>query len=435
MESIIRDKIMEYFLLNNLFSPAQYGFIKGRSTMLQLLKIVDNITTSLDSGGQVDIIYTDFEKAFDKVPHKRLLSKLKSYGICKKLINWIEAFLCFRTQCVKINGVFSDIKPVLSGIPQGSVLGPVLFVIFINDMPDVCKYLSEVFLFADDSKLYKHINDNTDYLCLKQSCQNVYDWSNEWCMKLNIDKCKVLTIIKNKNKAQNLEYGFRTDLHGFVALDHVDSIKDLGVIVDCNLNFSDHIYEKIKKAYQMIGIIKRNFKNIDKNTFILLYTSLIRSHLEYANSVWNPYKSGFIADLEKVQKRATKLIWSCKSMHYSERLRYLGLPTLKYRRLRGDMIETFKILNGFYDLNTVPVLTLNINTRTRGNSLKLKHNRCRYDINKFSFCHRVVGVWNSLPNNVILSCSINSFKNNLDKHWHNEDILYNWEASLTGGLA
>jgi len=152
------------------------------------------------------------------------------------------------------------------------------------------------------------------------------------------------------------------------------------------------------------------------------------------NSVWSPFRIGLIGDLEKVQKRATKFVTKCKSMSYVERLKFLKLPTLKYRRLRGDMIETFKILNGYYDNNVTPELIRNFDVRTRGNSLKLKHVYSRLDLKKYSFCARVVNAWNSLPDVVVRSTSINSFKNSVDRFWCNEEIYYNWEANLSGVL-
>jgi hypothetical protein len=136
--------------------------------------------------------------------------------------------------------------------------------------------------------------------------------------------------------------------------------------------------------------------------------------------------------LEKVQKRATKMIGACKKLHYSDRLKFLNLPTLKFRRIRGDMIETYKILNGIYDSSVVPILNRNLDSRTRGNSLKLMHSRSKYDLRKYSFCSRVVGAWNSLPDYVVTVNSVNAFKNSLDKHWRNEDLYFNWEANIAG---
>ena len=201
MESLIRDIIAQYFTVNNLFSSFQYGFIKGRSATLQLLNIMEDWTSALNSGKQVEVVYTDFAKAFDKVPHQRLLTKLRSYGLDDKLISWIRDFLCCRTQRVRIDGSYSNPLPVKSGIPQGSVLGPLLFVIYINDLPDVCHDLCSLFLFADDAKLYKVINQRDDLTLLVTACQALLEWCDKWCMKLNTDKCKALTL--GKSKAQN----------------------------------------------------------------------------------------------------------------------------------------------------------------------------------------------------------------------------------------
>jgi len=219
-----------------------------------------------------------------------------------------------------------------------------------------------------------------------------------------------------------------------VNLEHVEKFCDLGVVVDSELKFEDHVHDKINLASKMLGIINRNFKNLDKATFILLYKSLVRSHLEFAHSVWCPYKKGVIYEIEKIQKRATKMVQDCKGKNYKERLQFLNLPTLKFRRVRGDMIEVFKIIHNLYDQSVVPSLSRNHDIRTRGNSFKLAVDRCKYDLRKYSFCNRVTSVWNSLPDFVVCCGSLNSFKNNLDKFWSQEDVIYNYESNLLASI-
>jgi hypothetical protein len=169
LESLVRDHIMNYMLLNNLLSDKQYGFVKGRSTMLQLLHMLDNWTSSLEEGGQVDAIYTDFEKAFDKVPHKRLLYKLEAYGVNKTILKWIQDFLSDRTQRVRVKGSYSGWGKVTSGIPQGSVLGPILFLVYVNDLPFSCEQDSNIYLFANDANIFRHINCESDCDKLQES--------------------------------------------------------------------------------------------------------------------------------------------------------------------------------------------------------------------------------------------------------------------------
>ena len=215
-----------------------------------------------------------------------------------------------------------------------------------------------------------------------------------------------------------------------IQLDTVNSVNDLGVIVDSNLAFKEHINSKVNRAFSMLGIIKRNFDNIGKDVFLSLYKSLVRCHLEYGHSVWNPHHIGLIRELESVQKRATKLVFACRKLSYSDRLRFLQLPTLRYRRLRGDMIEVYKIMHGMYDPVVCPELFRNFDNRTRGNQLKLLHTRSNLDIRKYSFSCRVVSMWNLLPDYVILSGSLDLFKVNLDKFWIDKDIYFNFEAEL-----
>jgi len=209
MESIIRDHIINFFLHNDYFSKYQYGFIKGRSTALQLLCIMDEWTNKMDSGAQVDAIYTDFAKAFDTVPHRRLLCKLKSYNINDQLIAWINNFLCDRKQRIGVNGEFSTWSEVLSGIPQGSILGPLLFLIYINDLPDICTQQdasTKIYLYADDAKIFKVINQTSDQADLQAVMNSVKNWSDEWLLKLNADKCKTVSYYLKKLAQYSVSY-------------------------------------------------------------------------------------------------------------------------------------------------------------------------------------------------------------------------------------
>ena len=172
METLVRDHILAHLVSNNLLSKRQYGFLPKRSTTLQLLKVLDEWSVCLERGEPVDAIYTDFQKAFDKVPHRRLLAKLKAYGIRKEVIRWIEAFLVGRQQRVEVNGQASAWEEVFSGVPQGSVLGPLLFVIYINDLPD--SVLSTLMLYADDSKVYRSIASELDGAQLQDDLHAMY---------------------------------------------------------------------------------------------------------------------------------------------------------------------------------------------------------------------------------------------------------------------
>ena len=192
MEKLIRKKIVDHFHRHNLFSNRQFGFIGGRSTALQLLVVLEHWTSILDEGGTIDAIYTDFMKAFDKVLHKRLINKLKSYRISDQTCLWICNFLSSRKQRVEVNGEFSQWHNVTSGIPQGSVLGPILFVVFINDLLDCVD--SEVSMFADDTKLYRTIAHQSDIQTVQNDINNLFNWSEKWLLRFHSDKCKDLPI-------------------------------------------------------------------------------------------------------------------------------------------------------------------------------------------------------------------------------------------------
>ena len=213
---------MIHVISNSLFSSKQFGFIKGRSTVLQLLHVLDSWVKNLEEGGQIDVIYMDFTKAFDKVPHCRLIiNKLRSYGVNDQLILWIKNFLLHRSQIVKINNEFSAWHSVVSGMSQGNVLGPLLFVIFISDLPDTCSDFAEIFLFTDDAKLFKHVRSAV----LQRSCDRLFQWSNQWLLKLNVDTCKVLSI--GLRNTTDFTY-YLEDINDRIELQRTSSMKDLG---------------------------------------------------------------------------------------------------------------------------------------------------------------------------------------------------------------
>ena len=424
LEKIVRERIINFMKNENLFSNRQYGFISGRSTQLQLLEVLDKWTEALDEGYSIDCVYMDYAKAFDTVPHRRLLHKLSKYEINPKAVSWIENFLGNRTQQVIVQGEESSWKPVTSGIPQGSVLGPLLFVIFINDLPDCVT--SEAYLFADDTKIFRVIANEEDRGELQKDLNQLDTWSKDWLLKFHPQKCKFMKIGKDE---KNINYTLKDQ-----KLQKVMEEKDIGVIIDDQLEFESHISEKINKANKMFGLLRRSFNCLDIKNFTCLYKTMVRTHLDYASSVWSPYKIKHIEMIENVQRRCTRQLPYLKDLSYPERLKKLNLPTLAYRRLRGDMIETYKIIQGIYDKESASFLKMwtDIAQRDigRGHDMRLYLQRSIKPVRKNSFGVRIVNIWNNLPENVVNSPNVNIFKNRLDKHWENQEIVFNYRAEL-----
>ena len=197
-EKVIKNKLSNHLIEQKLLSPHQFGFIPGRNTNTQLLVSIKEWQRNLDNSIPTDVVYLDFRKAFDTVPHKRLLYKLSKHGIKGNLLSWIKDFLSNRTQYVKINNSKSDECPVTSGVPQGSVLGPMLFIFYINDLPDVSNVITMIY--ADDTKAYTSIKSLEDRNNLQQSIDRMYDWSQTWQLHFNQSKCQILHIGSNNPK-------------------------------------------------------------------------------------------------------------------------------------------------------------------------------------------------------------------------------------------
>ena len=411
MEKIINKKLQDHITTNNLLCQNQHGFTKGRSCLTNLLMALENWTREIDQGNDVDVIYLDFAKAFDSVPHKRLLRKLKGYGIEGKLLSWIQDFLQGRQQRVIYNDEASEWTDVLSGVPQGSVLGPTLFILYVMDIPDVIG--SNVDMFADDTKIYRVVRNDSDAELLQRDINNLVDWSNKWMMKFNVSKCKHMRISRN---SPDPEY-FMTGGNGAQRLDSIEKEKDLGVFVSNNMKVGNQCVEAANKANRALGLVNRTFKYHNPRSFTNLYKSYVRPHLEFAVQAWSPYLKKDIRILEKVQRRATRLIHGLENLSYEDRLERTGLYSLECRRQRGDLIETFKILKGLEEIQAEKLFTLSQYPSTRGGPLKLSKTRSRTDIRKNFFSQRSVNLWNSLPESIKAANTVISFKSSLDRHW------------------
>ena len=421
MEKIIRDNLMKFLTQNDLLSDSQFGFVPGRSCTLQLLVCIEKWTKQFDEGNNVDIIYTDFSKAFDVVSHSKLITKIFSTGITGEIGNWIKDFLSNRYQRVRIQDSFSSWIPVKSGVPQGSVLGPVLFLLYINDLP---KALHEniIELFADDAKLNKSISSGEDAAILQANFNRMVSWSDKWSLKLNTKKCKVLHISKSSDSVKQSYY--MNSPEGPITLDEVEYEKDLGVYIDSKLSFETHVNNSVKLANKMTGIIKRNFKFMGDQVFLNLYKTLVRPHLEYSCVVWDPITLRDQRLVEGVQRRATKLIPNMQSLNYEQRLVNLGLPSLQYRRMRADMIQVYKIVTGVDRVDPNMFFEFAKSSRTRGHKYKLCKPRCKTSFRRHVFSHRVVDIWNSLSSSVVEAPDINSFKTRLNTFWKDHPIKF-----------
>ncbi len=264
-----------------------------------------------------------------------------------------------------IQGDKSDWADVLSGIPQGSVLGPTLFLVFINDLPDVVSNLVKIF--ADDSKLYSTVNSTSDCENIQKDLNALSEWSDKWELRFNASKCKSLHIGRTNRKHI---YEMNENIQS-IQIQQVQEERDLGVIFQSDLKFGTHISKCVNKANSILGLVKRSFTFMDKEMFLTLHKSLIRPHLEYATAVWSPHLQKDIFMIENVQRRATRLVQEIRYLPYEERLKKLGLPTLKYRRTRNDQLQVFKIMNEIDKLDRNKFFNTTVDDRTRGHSSKL----------------------------------------------------------------
>ena len=408
MERVIKSQIVEYLEGNGIIYDSQHGFRGRRSCLTNLLEFMELVSRRLDEGEPVDVVFLDFQKAFDKVPHKRLMLKLRAMGIGGKLWAWIESWLSNRRQRVVIGGVCSEWREVESGVPQGSVLGPLLFVMYINDIDE--GLVNRIMKFADDTKVVGRVSNQEEVDGLQRDLGRLGEWSKQWLMPFNVGKCKVMHMGGN-NREEILE------LEG-VALEVVEVERDLGVALSRDMKVAVQCGRAASKGYQVLGMIGRTFTSKKCNIVVKLYKSLVRPHLEYCIQAWRPHLLKDREVLERVQRRATRMMEECRGREYEDRLRIAGLTSLEERRRRADMVEVYKIMNGLENIEERKFVERSkegSSRETRGHAMKLYKRGVRTDSAKYSFGNRVMVEWNRLPSSVVESGSLGSFKGRLDK--------------------
>ena len=403
MEHIVLSCIMDHADKNNILYSLQHGFRSSRSCESQLLSFTDDVSKNLNNNSQTDILIMDFSKAFDKVDHSLLCYKLKKYGIRGKINGWIRGFLFNRKQCVVVEGESSSYVPVESGVPQGSVLGPALFLLYINDIPDGLN--STCRLFADDTISYLTVKSNADAKQLQDDLQVLAHWEQRWSMEFHPDKCKVLSISRSKSPIK-----FEYTLHGH-KLEHVTSAKYLGVTFNNKLTWDEHISTITSKANRTLGFLRRNLQVNNQQLKSQAYKKLVRPTVEYASTVWDPYTKKNIDQLERVQRRAARYVHNSyyNTSSVTDMLQKLNWRSLQYRRRDARLCMLYKI---HYNLIAIPADCLRLQQRHTRFSHQLAFHTLHGSGNyrKYAFFPRTIREWNLLPVNVIASQSIDCFR-------------------------
>ena len=409
-ESGIKTYLIPHLYEHNLISGSQHGFLSKHSTCTNLLEALNDWTRNLDLRADTLVAYIDFCKAFDSVSIPKLLYKLSLSGISGRLLSCLTSFLSNRSQCVRIGNGFSDEKPVGSGVPQGSVLGPVLFILFVNDISTSIGNNSQTKLFADDLKSYNRVSNDQDLLSFSQSLKSISVWAEAWQLPIAYQKCNFMKI---SNSNSNQLPVFTLGPH---VLHEITETKDLGIFFDNNLSFATHINSVAANAKKRMFLIHKSFTSRDPSSLLLAYKTYVLPILDYCSPVWSPYHLADIKKLESVQRLFTKRLNGYRGLTYAERLNKASLCSLECRRLKSDLVLCYKLLHDLTTISDISKFFVRVSTsNTRGHSWRLRADKPRLETRLHFYAYRTAKVWNKLSSLTVEANSVAVFKGHLEK--------------------
>ena len=400
LEKIIRKNVIMYLELNDVSFTNQHGFLSEKSTLTNLIETLNYFTKKVDERSNVDALYIDVSKAFDSISHNKLIYKLKKYGFGGCFLLWIENFLTNRPQRVKINSEFSPMYISTSGVPQGSILGPLFFILYIDGICEKLTY-GRISLYADDAKIFGEVNDISEWNRLQDDVFEVNNFLTAWQLKVNPNKSEVIHLGPNN---ANLPY----NIDG-VPIQIKNECRDLGIITNNCLSTHSYCKSIFKKAAWKCKQLSIAFECKTREFKVFIFTTYIRPLLENNTQLWSPHNICDINLIEKIQRRFTKFLPGLWNTPYPERLDILGLQSLECRRIIFDLILVYRIIHGLIKLSFHDFFQFNQNN-TRGHNLKLFVQFSRLNSRKFFFTNRVIKIWNDLESHEVNSTSLIMFK-------------------------
>ena len=411
LEKCVYKYIHNFIVRNKLLSQHQSGFTRRDSTINQLLFITNEISKALDDGLEVRVVFFDISKAFDRVWHKGLLYKIEKLGIMGDWLNWIKSYLLDRKQKVINNGKESISLNINAGVPQGSILGPLFFLIFINDI--VQEIGCSIKLFADDTSIYIIVEDpNTGAQILNDNLNKVHTWSENWLVSFNPQKTESILISRKHNHINHPILSFN-----HVPVKEVTSHKHLGIILNTMCQWGNQIDQLINKVTPKLNVLRSLKFDLDRKTLEIMYFSFVRPIMEYGDIIFDNCPLYYKERIEKINVEAARIVTGATKL-VSLQLLYkeCGWDTLEKRREHHKLIQFYKMINGLtpeYLSNLIPQQHNQMhryNTRQSDNIINIQ---CKTTHHYQSFLPSAIRLWNALPIHVRESNSIQSFKNAL----------------------